>query len=70
MHFGPADVLVNLSVDARDHLTAGAVEAGVSALEAEIKARHPEVGRVFIEIQAADRSEPSLPPEAEVPGLS
>ena len=23
MHFGPADVLVNLSVDARDHLTAG-----------------------------------------------
>ena len=61
MHFGPADVLVNLSVDARDHLTAGVVEAGVSALEAEIKARHREVSRVFIEIQAADRSEPGPP---------
>jgi cation diffusion facilitator family transporter len=53
MHFGPADVLVNLSVDARDHLSAGQVEAGVSRLEAEIKARYAEVSRVFIEIQAA-----------------
>ena len=51
MHFGPADVLVNLSVDARDHLSAGEVEAGVSRLEAAIRARHPEVSRVFIEIQ-------------------
>ncbi len=53
MHFGPADVLVNLSVDARNHLTAGEIETGVSGLEAEIKARHAEVSRVFIEIQAA-----------------
>ena len=53
VHFGPGDVLVNLSVDARDHLTAGEVETGVSALEAEIRARHHEVSRVFIEIQAA-----------------
>ena len=53
VHFGPGDVLVNLSVDARDHLTAGEVETGVSALEAEIRARHPEISRVFIEIQAA-----------------
>jgi cation diffusion facilitator family transporter len=66
MHFGPADVLVNLSVDARDHITAGEVEAGVSALEAEIKARHPEVSRVFIEIQAADRSEPGPPLPVDV----
>ena len=53
VHFGPGDVLVNLSVDARDHLTAGEVETGVSALEAEIRARHHEISRVFIEIQAA-----------------
>lgn len=56
VHFGATDVLVNLSVDARDHLTAGEVEAGVSLLEDEIKARHPEVSRVFIEIQAASAS--------------
>jgi cation diffusion facilitator family transporter len=68
MHFGPSDVLVNLSVDARDHLTAGEVEAGVSALEAEIKARHRDVSRVFIEIQAADKSEPALPGEEDAVG--
>jgi cation diffusion facilitator family transporter len=56
MHFGPDDVLVNLSVDARDEWTAGAIEAGVSALEATIKQRFPEVSRVFIEIQAARAS--------------
>ena len=64
MHFGPADVLVNLSVDARDHLSAGDVEAGVSRLEAEIKARHGEVSRVFIEIQsAADSAGAGLEPD-------
>jgi cation diffusion facilitator family transporter len=56
MHFGPDDVLVNLSVDARDEWTAGAIEAGVSALEATIRQRFPEVSRVFIEIQAARAS--------------
>jgi cation diffusion facilitator family transporter len=56
MHFGPLDVLVNLSVDARDSLPAGEVEAGISALEARIKERHHEVSRVFIEIQAARAS--------------
>jgi cation diffusion facilitator family transporter len=56
MHFGPADVLVNISVDVHDAMTGGAIEAGISALEAEIKARHPEVGRVFIEVQSARAS--------------
>jgi hypothetical protein len=49
-------VLVNLSVDARDHLSAGEVEAGVSGLEAEIRSRHPQVSRVFIEIQSGEAS--------------
>lgn len=66
MHFGPADVLVNLSVDARDHLTAGVVEAGIAALEAEIMRRHPEVSRVFIEIQKA-RDSDSLPFPGDAP---
>ena len=54
MQFGPSDVLVNLSVDAHDHLAARDVEAGVSALEAEIRGRHPEISRVFIEIQSGE----------------
>jgi cation diffusion facilitator family transporter len=56
MQFGPADILVNLSVDARDRLTAAEVEHGVTRLEGAIKARHPEITRVFIEIQRAEDS--------------
>jgi cation diffusion facilitator family transporter len=67
---GLVAALVGIFAADRNYLTAGEVEAGVSALEAEIKARHPEVSRVFIEIQAADRSEPGLPPEVDAPGLS
>jgi cation diffusion facilitator family transporter len=51
MHLGPDDILVNLSVDFRDALSAGMVEKAVSAMEGEIKAAHPEVTRVFIEAQ-------------------
>ncbi len=60
MHFGPNDVLVNLSVDARDRMTAGEVEVGIAALEDAIKAAHPDVSRVFIEIQASSASADEL----------
>jgi len=53
MHMGPEDVLLALSLDMRDDLNAGTVETTISALEAAIKARYPEVRRVFIEIQSA-----------------
>jgi len=56
IHFGPRDVLVNLSVDARDTVAAVQIEKGVSSLERAIKAQHPEVTRVFIEIQGARAS--------------
>ena len=49
LHFGPRDVLVNLSVDARDAMSAGEVEQGIARLEDDIKARHPEVSRVSSE---------------------
>lgn len=62
MHFGPADILVNLSVDAKDALTAREVEQGVARLEDELKARHPQISRVFIEIQAAAESAAEIPP--------
>jgi cation diffusion facilitator family transporter len=51
-HLGPSDILVNLSLDMADDLTAGAVEAAVSRLDKALKARDPDVKRVFIEIQA------------------
>lgn len=52
MHFGPADVLVALSLDFRDDLEAGAVERNVTAIERRIKAAYPEVTRIFIEAQS------------------
>jgi len=56
IHFGPQDVLVNLSVDARNSVAAAEIEKGVSSIERAIKAQHPEVTRVFIEIQGAQAS--------------
>jgi cation diffusion facilitator family transporter len=56
IHFGPEDVLVNLSVDARDTVTAVQIEEGVSSLEQAIKAQFFEVTRIFIEIQGARSS--------------
>ena len=55
-HLGASDVLVNVSLDVDDALPAGAVEAAVTRLERRIKTEHPEVGRVFIEVQARAQS--------------
>ncbi len=54
MHLGPEDVLVAMSIDFDDARTAGEVEAAISEFERRIKARWPEVRRVFIEAQGAD----------------
>lgn len=50
-HLGPSDVLVNLSLDMADDLSAGEVEALVTRLDRALKRRNPDVKRVFIEIQ-------------------
>ncbi len=52
MHVGPEDILVNLSVDFRDGVPSEAVEATISRMERQIKATHPRVTRVFIEVQS------------------
>jgi cation diffusion facilitator family transporter len=52
MHLGPRDVLLNLSLDFRDDLSAGDVERFISEMEERIKENHPEVNRVFIEAQS------------------
>ena len=52
MHLGPRDVLLNLSLDFRNDLTASQVEDAISEMEDEIKATFPEVSRVFIEAQS------------------
>jgi cation diffusion facilitator family transporter len=52
MHLGPRDVLLNLSLDFKEHLSAVEVEETISALERSIKAAYPEITRVFIEAQS------------------
>ncbi|MBX7248987.1 MAG: cation diffusion facilitator family transporter [Caulobacteraceae bacterium] len=54
MHFGPNDVLVALSLDFKDTLSAKEVEDTVTRLEQAIKAEHPDVTRIFIEAQSFD----------------
>ncbi len=52
LHFGPEDVLLNLSVDFSDQMSAARLEASISAMEARIKSTYPEITRVFIEAQS------------------
>lgn len=54
MHFGPQDVLVNLSLDFEDDLPAAQVEEAVTEIEHSIKTAFPVVSRVFVEAQSLD----------------
>ena len=51
MHLGPEEVLLTVSVDFSSDLSADEVEWTISMMEQTIKARYPEVRRVFIEAQ-------------------
>ncbi|MGH7020349.1 MAG: cation diffusion facilitator family transporter [Brevundimonas sp.] len=52
MHFGPNEILVALSLDFRDDLTAAEVEATVARLEHRIRAAYPQAGRIYVEAQS------------------
>jgi divalent metal cation (Fe/Co/Zn/Cd) transporter len=52
MHVGPEFILVNVSVDFADNVPSQDIERVVAAMDREIKRRHPEVKRVFVEAQA------------------
>ena len=51
-HLGPDDVLLNLSLDFSDRISAGDVELAISDLERQIKETYPAAKRVFIEAQS------------------
>lgn len=53
MHFGPNEVLVVLSLDFDDALSAAQVENTVARLEHRIRAAFPQAGRIYIEAQSA-----------------
>lgn len=60
MHFGPNDVLLNLSIDFRQELDADEVERAVTRLENQIKAACPAVKRVFLEAQSLQAHQRSI----------
>jgi cation diffusion facilitator family transporter len=53
LHRGPNDVLLAISVDYNDVVTAGVVERTNTEIEIAIKKRFPMVKRLFIEVQSA-----------------
>ncbi len=55
LHLGPQDVLVAVSLDFVNSLSAGEVEETVSRIEDRIVAVVPEAGRIFIEAQSLGR---------------
>ena len=52
MHFGPSDILLNLSLDFKKDIYAGDVENMITKFEIQIKEKHPDIKRIFIEAQS------------------
>ncbi|MEA2602463.1 MAG: hypothetical protein QOF89_3455 [Acidobacteriota bacterium] len=52
MHFGPDEVLLNLEIDFRPDVTAAEITAAIERLEHDVRERHPEIGRIFIEAKS------------------
>ncbi|POF29456.1 cation diffusion facilitator family transporter [Roseibium marinum] len=63
LHRGPQDILLALSVDFIDEITAGTVEETIYSLERTIKMEMPQVTRLFIEVQAQEHHEEMLEEE-------
>lgn len=52
MHFGPDNVLVNLEIEFRDGLDTDQLERTIAGIEADIREKHPDVRRIFLEAGA------------------
>ena len=58
MHFGPREVLVALSLDFDDTISAAQIESAVGQIERAIKAQFPEIARVFVEAKSFEEPLP------------
>lgn len=66
MHFGPDEVLLNLEIQFRPGLPPGEITQAVNRLEREIREKHPEFKRIFIEARALQ----GQPRPAEAPAAA
>jgi cation diffusion facilitator family transporter len=55
VHFGPNDILANISLDFEDRSSLEDIEQTVARLERQIKQTFPDITRVFIEAQAQEQ---------------
>ncbi len=55
VHFGPDDILANISLDFCDGTDLAEVERTVTRLERRIKERFPAIANVFVEVQAREQ---------------
>jgi cation diffusion facilitator family transporter len=69
MHLAPEEVLLNLEIDFRPGLPPGQITESIQRLEREIRRKHPEIQRIFIEAhslqggkQETDSAQDSAPP--------
>jgi divalent metal cation (Fe/Co/Zn/Cd) transporter len=62
VHVGPRQVVAGVSVDFRDDLSARQVEDIVAAVEARVRAAHPEIVSLLIKPQSAAGFAQALPP--------
>jgi cation diffusion facilitator family transporter len=55
MHMGPEFVLINLSAEFADDISASEIEAAIAKLDRQIRTTYPRAKRVFIESEARQR---------------
>lgn len=53
MHMGPRDILLTLSIDIENEMSGGDVEQAIYSIEKKIKAKYPDIRRIFIEVQSS-----------------
>ena len=61
VHFGPDDILANISLDLCDGTDLAEVERTVTRLERRIKERFPAIANVFVEVQAREQHATAQP---------
>jgi hypothetical protein len=49
MHLSPQEIVLNLEVEFRPEMTMAQIAAAIDQLETEIRTKHAEVARIFIE---------------------
>ena len=62
MHMGPHDILMTMSLDFRDDVTAGEIEKIVTRIENKTQKKFPEITKMFIEVQSTAAHRENLKP--------